>query len=222
VKTLNLGVCLIAASLLLCGCNPLMTASVTNLKSALVGPDDVDVSEAEVAQVRFPQLKLTTPSGSGVLALVRERGDLQFWVASGKQVLLLRDGLAVRTIGLGLEGELDGTRLAGTSPFKQGLQTLPDGYTSQRYIDLYQGHETGVTLNSRFSRKSMETLAILNKEYAVLRVDEQIDAPAIGLRATNHYWVDPVDGYILQSEQQLTSQLRVKIQQLTPRRRLEP
>jgi hypothetical protein len=68
----------------------------------------------------------------------------------------------------------------------------------------------------------METLEILNKEYAVLRVDEQIDAPAIGLHATNRYWVDPVDGFIVQSEQQLTSQLRVRIVQLTPDRRHAP
>lgn len=218
MKSLNVGVCLLAA-LSLCGCNPLMVASVNNLKSAVLGPDDVEVTAAQVADVRYPQLTLTTPSGSGVLALVRERGDLQFWVASGKQVLLMRDGLAVRSIGLGLEGELDGTRLPAESPFKQGLHRLPDGYTSQRWIDLYQGREVGVILNSRFSRKSVETLEILNKEYTVLRVDEQIDAPAIGLRATNRYWVDPVDGFIVQSEQQLTSQLRVRIVQLTPDRR---
>nr|WP_283777366.1 YjbF family lipoprotein [Pseudomonas nunensis] len=215
---MNVGVGLIAA-VLLCGCNPLMTASLSNFKAAVVGPDELEVTQAEVARVEFPQLTLTTPSGSGVLAMVRERGDLQFWVASGKQVLLLRDGLAVRSIGLGVEGDLDGTRLSATSPFKQGLHTLPDGYTSQRWIDLYRGSETGVILNSRFSRKSMETLDILNKEYAVLRVDEQIDAPAIGLRATNRYWVDPVDGFILKSEQQLTTRLRVKIVQLTPERR---
>nr|WP_306660632.1 YjbF family lipoprotein [Pseudomonas nunensis] len=215
---MKVGVGLIAA-VLLCGCNPLMTASLSNFKAAVVGPDELEVTQAEVARVEFPQLTLTTPSGSGVLAMVRERGDLQFWVASGKQVLLLRDGLAVRSIGLGVEGDLDGTRLSATSPFKQGLHTLPDGYTSQRRIDLYRGSETGVILNSRFSRKSMETLDILNKEYAVLRVDEQIDAPAIGLRATNRYWVDPVDGFILKSEQQLTTRLRVKIVQLTPERR---
>ena len=80
----------------------------------------------------------------------------------------------------------------------------------------------GVIVNSRFSRRSTETLEILDKAYSVLRVDEQIDAPAIGLSATNRYWVDPRDGFILQSEQQLTSQLRVKLVQLTPDRRHLP
>ncbi|MCF4997147.1 YjbF family lipoprotein [Pseudomonas syringae] len=221
MNILKVGACVIAASLL-CGCNPLMSASLNNLKSAVIGPDDLDVSPAQVADVQYPQIKLTTPSGSGVLALMREREDLQFWVASGKQVLLLRNGLAVRSIGLGLEGDLDGTRLSDRSPFKQGLHQVADGYTSQRWIDLYKGQEVGVMVNSRFSRKSVETLEILGKEYAVLRVDEQIDAPAIGLRATNRYWVNPVDGFIVQSEQQLTSQLRVKIVQLTPDRRHLP
>lgn len=221
MKTLKVGVCLMAA-LMLCGCNPLMNASLRNLKSAMIGPDDLDVSPAQVAEVNYPQLKLTTPSGSGVLALVRERDDLQFWVASGKQVLLLRDGLAVRSIGLGLEGDLDGTRLSDAAPFKQGLHQVADGYTSQRWIDLYKGQEVGVMVSSRFLRKSMTTVEILNKEYSVLRVDEQIDAPAIGLSATNRYWVDPVDGFILQSEQQLTAQLRIRIVQLTPDRRHIP
>ena len=221
MNILKVGLCLMAVSLL-CGCNPLMSASLNNLKAAVVGPDEVDVSAAEVAGVNYPQLKLTTPSGSGVLALVREREDLQFWVASGKQVLLLRNGLAVRSIGLGLEGDLDGTRLADDSPFKQGLHHVADGFTTRRWIDLYKGQEVGVIVNSRFSRRSEQTLQILDKEYTVLRVDEQIDAPAIGLRATNRYWVDPRDGFILQSEQQLTSQLRVKVVQLTPDRRHLP
>ncbi|MFG6207271.1 YjbF family lipoprotein [Pseudomonas retamae] len=221
MNTLKVGVCLCAA-VLLSGCNPLMSASLNNLKAAVVGPDEVDVTAAEVAAVNYPQLKLTTPSGSGVLALMREREDLQFWVASGKQVLLLRDGLAVRSIGLGLEGDLDGTRLADDSPFKRGLHHVADGFITRRWIDLYKGQEVGVIVNSRFSRRADTTLNILDKEYAVLRVDEQIDAPAIGLHATNHYWVDPRDGFILQSEQQLTTQLRVKVVQLTPARRHLP
>lgn len=206
------------AAMLLCGCNPLMKASMADFRTAVAGPDALDLTPAQVAAIDFPQLKLTTPSGEGVLAMVRERGDLQFWVAAGKQVLLLRDGLAVRSVGLGLMADLDGTRFDGVSPFKQGLHRLPDGYTSQRWIDIYQGYEVGVALSSQFTRQSIETLRILDKEYALLRVDERIDAPAIGLHATNHYWVDPHNGFIMQSEQHLTKQLSVKIVQLTPER----
>lgn len=195
-----------------------MKATLANFKAVASGPDDLELTPAQVAEVRYPQLKLTTPSGVGVLAMVRARGALQYWVASGKQVLMLRDGLAVRTVGLGFAGDLDGTRFDAVSPFRQGLHRLPDGYTSQRWIDLYHGYEVGVAVNSRFTRQAMETIRILDKEYAVLRVDEQIDAPAIGLRATNHFWVDPDSGFILQSEQQLTTQLRVKIVQLTAER----
>lgn len=195
-----------------------MKATLANFKAVASGPDDLELTPAQVAAVRYPQLKLTTPSGVGVLAMVRARGDLQYWVASGKQVLMLRDGLAVRTVGLGFGGDLDGTRFEAVSPFRQGLHRLPDGYTSQRWIDLYHGYEVGVAVNSRFTRQAMETIRILDKEYAVLRVDEQIEAPAIGLRATNHFWVDPDSGFILQSEQQLTTQLRVKIVQLTAER----
>ena len=79
MRTLKVGACLIAA-VMLSGCNPLMSASLNNLKSAVIGPDELEVTPAQLAEVKYPQLKLTTPSGSGVLALVRERDDLQFWV----------------------------------------------------------------------------------------------------------------------------------------------
>ncbi len=214
---LRVSLCLIAG-LLLCGCNPLMNASLANFKALARGPGDLDLTSDQVAQIKFPQLKLTTPSGEGVLAMVRERGDLQFWVASAKQVLLLRDGLAVRSVGLGRGSDLDGTRFEDVSPFKKGLHLLPDGYTSRRWIDIYQADAVEVPLNSRFTRNQMETIKVLDREYALLRVDEQIDAPAIGLHATNHYWVDPNNGFIIQSEQYLTAQLKVKIVQLSPER----
>ncbi|WP_458370030.1 YjbF family lipoprotein [Pseudomonas fluorescens] len=215
MKTLRNSSCL-AVGLLLCGCNPLMQASLDTFKASTLGAQPLELTAAQVEAVPYAQIKVTTDVSEGVLAKLRQQGDLEFWVASGKQVLLMRDGLVVRSVGLGIN--LDGTRFDGESPFKLGLQRLPDGYSSTRWIDVYQGPQVGLAVNSRFSRQDIETVTILDKDYALLRIDERIDIPELGFKATNRFWVRPDDGLILQSEQHLTPELFLKIVQLRPDR----
>lgn len=205
---------------LLSGCNPLMTASLDTFKAAVGGPVPLALTQAQVDAVPFPQIKVTTVSSEGVMALIRRRDDLQFWVASGKQVLLLRDGLVVRTVGLG--ADLDGTRWQGQSPFQLGLHRVPEGYRSTRQIDLVGGYRLGIGVTSRMSRKGVETLQILGKPYALLRVDEDVAVDALGFTARNRYWVDPANGFIVQSEQHLTPSLTLTITQLQPTRKDAP
>ncbi|SDS44971.1 Group 4 capsule polysaccharide lipoprotein gfcB, YjbF [Pseudomonas cedrina] len=214
MNTLKIMTCM-GAAWLLAGCNPLMKASLDTFKAAVAGPAPLALSQAQLDAVPFPQIKVATMSSEGTMALIRQRGDLQFWVASGKQVVLLRNGLVVRTVGLG--ADLDGTRWQGQSPFQQGLHQVPDGYRSTRQLDVVEGYRMGVTLTSRLTRKGIETLQILDKPYALLRVDEDIEAPQF--HARNRYWVDPSDGFIVQSEQHLTPSLTLTITQLQPSRK---
>lgn len=193
-----------------------MTGSWETLKASVSGPNSIGLTRAQVDALPYPQILVTTPSSEGVMAMTRRRGDLEFWVASGKQVLMMRDGLVVRSVGMGVS--LDGTRFDGESPFKRGLQHLPDGYTSTRWIDIYEGYHVGIAVTSHFSTGGIERIRILDKEYALLRVDEQVDAPTLDFNATNRYWVDPQDGFIMQSEQHLTPQISLKIAQLRPDR----
>ena len=76
MNILKVGLCLMAASLL-CGCNPLMSASLNNLKAAVVGPDEVDVSAAEVAGVNYPQGPLAWADSIGLAHILKVLEHLQ-------------------------------------------------------------------------------------------------------------------------------------------------
>ena len=213
MKTLRNRSCLVAC-LLLCGCSPLMQGSLDTFKAAVQGPVPLELTATDVAAVPYAQILVTTPSSEGVMAKLRQQGDLQYWVASGKQVLLMRNGLVVRTTGL--QPALDGTRFDGQSPFKRGLHLVADGERSTRWIDMYQVEQVGLAVNSRFVRKGLETVTILDKPYVLQRIDEKFEIPALDFSGTNHFWVRPTDGVILQSEQYVTPGLELRIVHLRP------
>ena len=203
-----------AASLLVTACNPLMTASMDTLKAAFEGPEPLELTREQVDATPYYQITIAAPTGEAVMALVRLQDGVGFWMASSRQILMLEDGLAIRSVGF--NDNLDGTHFEGESPFKTGLHRIADVLQTRRQVDFTDGYRMGVILTSRFEKKGLETVRILDRDVELLRVDEEIAMDGLGFTARNQYWVDPADGFIMASVQHLTPELPLRIVQVRP------
>jgi hypothetical protein len=85
-----------------------------------------------------------------------------------------------------------------------------------RTEDWSPGYRYGVIVDARLVPAGRTEITILGTPHTVLRVDEQLSAPAAGYHATNHYWVDPRNGYVWKSEQHVTPQLTLTLTALRP------
>ena len=209
-------IALAALATSLSACNSLMQGSLDTLGASLRGPAPLEITQAQVDALPYYQIQVTTEYGSAVMALVRVQGKLQYWRANSNQLLLLEDGVIVRT--LGFPNDLLGTRLAPDSPFPRGLQRISDGQPSQRWIDLDSNVQFDVALHGTVRLAGIETVRILDRDHTLLRVDESLNSPLPGMSSTNHYWVDPQDGFVMRSRQQVTPTLSVTLTQLRPLR----
>src|SRR6185312_4194875 len=125
----------------------------------------------------------------------------QAWYGNHGVVVFIEHGRVVQTTGL--DQNLDGLQLPADDPFARGLQTLTAPVTYRVGKDWSPGYRYGVPVEATLVPAGHEQISILDTTHDVVRVDEQLSAPAMHYRATNHYWVDPRDGFIWKSEQQV-------------------
>jgi hypothetical protein len=175
---------------------------------------------AEVAARPYYQMEATTRDGQAVLILGNLDGDREDWYGSHGVVVFLRRGQVVQTSGL--PQNLDGLRQDADNPFARGLQHLTAPVDYVRSEDWSPGYRYDVPVHVHLVPAGTTRIAILGQARTVLRVDEQLDAPAAGYRATNHYWVDPHDGFVWKSEQQIAPGLTITLVQLRPYRGKTP
>jgi hypothetical protein len=174
----------------------------------------VDPTPASVAAKPYFQLQATSPDGQAILILGSVEGDLEGWYGQGGQAVFLKHGMVVRT--LGLPQNLDGTLWSSGNPFIAGLQTLNAPLESTRLVDWSPGYRYGVTVHERFAPAGMEDVTILGTVHHLRRFDAQLSAPAAALAGVNHYWVDPIDGFIWKSHQIVAPGLPLDLIQLRP------
>lgn len=202
------------------GCSDLSRSSISTIRLAMHGKPEINPSAAEVAAKPYYQMLATSPEGSAVLILGNLDGRRQAWYGNHGVVVFIEHGRVVQTTGL--IQNLDGLQLPADDPFAGGLQKLTAPVTYLAGMDWSPGYRYGVPVETTLTPAGHEQIRILDTTHDVLRVDEQLDAPAMHYRATNHYWVDPRDGFVWKSEQQVAPGLTLQLVQLRPYREPQP
>jgi len=206
--------------LVLHGCSDLSRSSVDAMKLAVHRRPHVEPTAAEVAAKPYFQLQVTSSVGSAVLILGNVDGSREAWYGTNQVAIFIAHGRVVKTIGL--SQNLDGVQLPADDPFARGLQTLGAPMNYRLSKDWSPGYRYGIPVDATLTPAGQEQISILGTTHQVLRVDEQLSAPALHYRAINHYWVDPQDGFIWKCEQQVAPGLTLQLVQLRPYREKQP
>lgn len=197
------------------GCTELSRSTVDAVKMAARGGSH-RATAAEVAARPYYQLQVASRDGSAVLILGNIDGAREAWYGAHQVVVFTEHGRVIKTAGL--RQNLDAIQLPADDPFARGLQTLSAPVDYTRHEDWSPGYRYGVPVHARLVPAGHETIDILGTPHDTLRVDEQLDAKVAGYRATNRYWVDPRDGFVWKSTQQIAPGFTLQLLQLKPHR----
>jgi hypothetical protein len=202
------------------GCTAVSLSSMDAVKLTIRQHRPGEPTAAEIAARPYYQMEASTPDGHAVLILGNLDGSREDWYGNHGVVIFLEHGQVVQTAGL--KQNLDRLYPAANSPFARGLQTLTAPVDYTRTEDWSPGYRYGVEVRARLIPAGTAQITILDQTHTVLRVDEQLSVPATGYHATNHYWVDPHDGFVWKSEQQVVPGLAISLRQLRPYRGKQP
>ena len=206
-----------ASSLLLAGCTSVSRSTVDTMRLVWQGTPKLSPTAEQVQAKPYFQMRATTAHGDAILILGNVIGARQYWYGTSGVALVLEDGRVVQTIGL--TQNLDGSLVdRANDPFAHGLQTLTATASYDRIDDWSPGYRYGIPVHATLKPAGEASIDILGTSHQVLLVNEEVSAKAAGYRASNRYWVDPSDGFVWMSEQEVMPGMTIKLVQLRPYR----
>jgi len=206
---------------LLAGCASVSRSTVDTLRLTLRGTPELNPTAEQVQAKPYFQLRATTARGDAILILGNVVDGRQHWYGPDGVAIVLENGRVVQTVGL--PENLDGSRIDGDgAPFDSGLQTIAVTTTYDRIDDWSPGYRYGIAVHAQLTPSGDTRIDILGTSHRVLLVTEDISAKSARHRARNRYWVDPADGFVWMSEQEVVPGTSIKLVQLRPFRDSKP
>lgn len=194
---------LLLACLLLQACTQTQKGLGETVKLALLGPDDVQVTDQEVENLPYASLYLRVNGGQRIFVVLGfDENGQQKWITRDQAMIVTQHGRVVKTLGL-RDNLIEVGNLA-QDPLTAPLQ-LTEGASWTRSVSWSEsGRFRAGTAVSHFARLNDQVLTLAGNTVACRVWQETVSIPAEGKSWTNTFWIDTTTGQVRQSQQVLS------------------
>ena len=200
-------VLLLASCLSLIGCSSIpdnvagsWRYSFETFKSALFGYEDFPITRELIDNIPYASIRLKIGKGpAGLLILEIKERKKNTWLSADQVTIVEREGKIIRT--LGLTNNLTSIRPQSVNHVE--LVKNKDNPIYKSFISLDNPEVFELELKVKVLNKGLEEIEIVDKKHSLIHFIEEKENRYLRWKSKDHYWVDPEDGFVWKSIQNI-------------------
>ena len=198
---------LLASCLSLIGCSSIpdnvagsWRYSFETFKSAIFGFEDFPITRELIDNIPYASIRLKIGKGpAGLLILETKERKKNTWLSADQVTIVEREGKIIRT--LGLTNNLTSIRPQSVNHVE--LVKNKDSPIYKSFISLDNPEVFELELKVKVLNKGLEEIEIVDKKHSLIHFIEEKENRYLRWKSKDHYWVDPEDGFVWKSIQNI-------------------
>lgn len=174
--------------------------SFETFKSALFGYEDFPITRELIDNIPYASIRLKIGKGpAGLLILEIKERNKNTWLSADQVTIVEREGKIIRT--LGLTNNLTSIRPQSVNHVE--FVKNKDSPIYKSFISLDNPEVFELELKVKVLNKGLEEIEIVDKKYSLIHFIEEKENRYLRWKSKDHYWVDPEDGFVWKSIQNI-------------------
>ena len=179
--------------------------AATSIKSAVFGFEDYPITRDLVESIPYASMRLKIGKGpAGLMILESQSKDSNTWLSSDEVSITEKNGFIIRTSGL-LNNVIN-LRFIGQKDVPN-LLNYRNEKDLKSYLTLHNPEVFELELELNIVNKGVEKVIIVDKEYSLVHFIIGKENKYIRWKANDHFWIDPIDGYVWKSIQNIAPKI---------------